>query len=377
MNKEKQLVGKRPLSVYFLVGSPLGTSPSQRFRFEHYLPVLKEHNIKYRISPYFSLKGKAALYSKSKTLHKAYFIILGGFRRLADMFKIIRYDFVYIHREAAPIGPPIWEWIVAKVLKKRILYDFDDAIWLPVISNYNKGFAFVKFFGKVAKICRWSHKVSVGNAFLKTFAGRYNKNTVIIPTVVNTETVHNTLQQQDTLKPAVGWTGSFSTLMYLRIVLPVLQRLQEEIDFTFYVIADVDPMLPLKNYRFIKWSRETESSDLLNFHIGLMPLSDDELSKGKCGFKAIQYMAMGIPAIVSPVGVNTEIVSENVDGFCCNSPEEWENRIRQLLKNSLKRIQMGKAAREKIEEKYSVNFSKKIFLNLFSGERSDNAFSDS
>lgn len=376
MKENKQSIEKRPPSIYFLAASPLGTSPSQRFRFEHYLPVLRQHNIKYKVSPYFSQKGKRALYSTSNNLRKVYYIVMGAFKRMADMLRIARYDFVYVHREAAPIGPPVWEWVVAKVLRKKMVYDFDDAIWLPVISNYNKRFAFVKFFGKIAKICKWSYKVSVGNAFLQSYANRFNNNTVIIPTVVNTETAHNSLQKQDVSKPAVGWTGSFSTLMYLQIVLPVLQKLQDELDFTFYVIADVDPCLPLKNYRFIKWNRETESTDLLNFHIGLMPLTDDDLSKGKCGFKAIQYMAMGIPALVSPVGVNTEIVDEGINGFYCNSAEEWENRIRQLLKDSFLRIQMSKAAREKIEKNYSVNYSKTIFLNLFLEEQNNDQRGD-
>ena len=92
--------------------------------------------------------------------------------------------------------------------------------------------------------------MSVGNSYLKEYADRYNKNVVVIPTVVNTDTVHKSVQKHETNHPAVGWTGSFSTLPYLNMVLPVLKELQEEIDFTFYVIADKDPQLALKNYQF-------------------------------------------------------------------------------------------------------------------------------
>jgi glycosyltransferase involved in cell wall biosynthesis len=157
-----------------------------------------------------------------------------------------------------------------------------------------------------------SYKVSVGNSFLADYARKYNRNTVIIPTVVNTDTVHGRLQDQSTSKPVIGWTGTFSTLKYLDIILPSLQRLQDKFDFVFIVIANKDPKLPLKNYRFIAWNKETESEDLLKLHIGLMPLYDDDLSRGKCGFKAIQYMALGIPAVVSPVGVNTAIVDNGL-----------------------------------------------------------------
>lgn len=147
--------------------------------------------------------------------------------------------------------------------------------------------------------------------------------------------------------------------------MPALRALQDKIDFTFVVIADRDPLLPLKNYRFIPWQRETEVQDLLNFHIGLMPLSNDDLSKGKCGFKAIQYMSLGIPAVVSPVGVNSRIVDNGINGFLCEDAEEWKVRLEQLLSDPISREKMGQAARRKIELAYSVRSSTKQFLDLF------------
>ena len=231
------------------------------------------------------------------------------------MCTIGKYDFVYIHREAAPLGPPLFEWIIAKIWRKKIIYDFDDAIWIPVASENNKIARYVKWFSKVASICRMSYKVSVGNTFLGEYAGKYCKNIIVVPTVVDTIKSHAQLQDQDTDTPAVGWTGTFSTLKYLDIILPAIKRLQEKYDFTFIVIANKDPQLPLKNYRFIYWSKETEIADLLQLHIGLMPLNNTELEKGKCGFKAIQYMSLGIPAVVSPVGVNLLIITDGENGF--------------------------------------------------------------
>ena len=144
-----------------------------------------------------------------------------------------------------------------------------------------------------------------------------------------------------------------------------LNDLQQSHDFTFIVIADKDPLLPLKNYRFIKWSRDTEVSDLLNFHIGLMPLYDDEVSRGKCGFKAIQYMSLGIPAVVSPVGVNSQIVDDQINGFVCDKEEEWKDKLTWLISNTASRAAMGKAARVKIEKNYSVHSASPLFLDLF------------
>ena len=355
------------LSVYFIVPAPTGISPGQRFRFEHYLSFLKESNIKFRISSFYSLSAWQILYTPGNKTKKVFCVAKGFFRRIMDLIRIRKYSYIYLYREAAPIGPPVFEWFISKVLRKKIIYDFDDAIWIPVTSSYNKSSSRLKNFSKIAKICKWSYKVSVGNQYLADFAGRYNSNTVIIPTVVNTVTIHNKLQHQDTDTPAIGWTGTFSTLVYLDMVLPVLKDLQEKYNFRFVVIADKDPGLALKNYRFIKWNGETEVNDLLSFHIGLMPLYDDEISKGKCGFKAIQYMALGIPAVVSPVGVNSKIVEDRVYRLCLCYGGRMERPPGAFTEQpTATNLVMGAAARTKIENYYSVTSSNSLFIQLFS-----------
>jgi glycosyltransferase involved in cell wall biosynthesis len=355
---------KKRVSVLFLVPSPQGISPGQRFRFEHYLPLLEKEGITFKVSPFLSMQGRKTLYRKGNIVRKVFALVEGFFRRGRDLFTVSRYSYIYIHRWAATAGPPIFEWLIAKVFRKKIIYDFDDAIWVRE-SAYNKQFIAIKFLGKIAKICKWAHAVTVGNVYLKEYAVKYNKNIFLLPTVVNTETGHNKIQEQNTANPAVGWTGSFSTLLYLDLLVPALQRLQEKIDFTFYVIADKDPELPLKNYCFIKWNKGTETEDLLKFHIGLMPLTDDEITKGKCGFKAIQYMALGMPALVSAVGVNTQIVDNGINGFICNSESDWEEKIELLLKDKSMRHKMGIEARKKIEINYSVKSTEQLFIGIF------------
>jgi glycosyltransferase involved in cell wall biosynthesis len=353
------------MRILFLAPYPADESPSQRYRLEHYLSLLPAQGIKYDYKPFLSKAAWKIIFQPGNNFRKINGILAGFCKRFFQLFLIGRYDFVYIHREATPAGPPFFEWVASRIFRKKIIYDFDDAIWIPFTSNYNKGASRLKSFGKVAKICRWSFKVSVGNEYLAAFARQYNSNVIEIPTVVNTETVHNKLQDQQTNSPAIGWTGTFSTLKYLDMVLPVLQELQETHSFSFVVIADKDPALHLRNYRFIKWNKDTESEDLLNFHIGLMPLHDDDISKGKCGFKAIQYMSLGIPAVVSPVGVNTKIVNDSINGFVCASPGEWKKKMNDLLTNTDLRISLGKAAREKIQKKYSVKSTEQLFLDLF------------
>lgn len=363
MPSEKRVKDK--VRVYFIVPAPLGISPGQRFRFEHYLPFLAAEGIIYRVSSFYSIGGWQRLYKQGGFFRKALSVCAGFFRRWADLFRVINYRYVYVYREAAPVGPPFFEWVIAKLLRKRIIYDFDDAIWIPVTSEQNKIVRYFKWFSKVGTICRIATTVTVGNNFLGEFARKYNKRVIVIPTVVNTDTAHNRLQNQDTEYPVVGWTGTFSTLKYLDIVVPVLQRLQEKISFTFLVIANKDPQLPLKNYQFAAWNKETEIEDLLKMHVGLMPLYNNDIEKGKCGFKAIQYMALGIPAIVSPVGVNTEVVIHGVNGYVAGTEKEWEKYLEQLLGDTTTRIQYGKESRLHIELNYSVKGTVSRFITLF------------
>lgn len=352
-------------SILFIIPAPTGISPGQRFRFEHYLSFLQQAGIGYTISNFYSEKAWSTIYTPGNRVKKIMIILRGFSRRLLDLFRSVRYNYVYIYREAAPLGPPFFEWVFSKILRKKIIYDFDDAIWIPVTSEYNKAVSRLKNFSKVGIICRWAYHVSAGNDFLENYARQFNEKTSVIPTVVNTDDSHNILQDHCISNPAIGWTGTFSTLPYLNIIIPVLQRLQEKYEFTFYVIADKDPLLPLKNYRFIKWRKETETADLLHFHIGLMPLYNDDISKGKCGFKAIQYMSLGIPALVSPVGVNTTIVDNGVNGFICETENDWYGKIETLLNNAELRKKMGEAARNKIQSDYSVKSTAAMFLKLF------------
>jgi glycosyltransferase involved in cell wall biosynthesis len=354
------------MRILFIAPYPANESPSQRYRMEHYFSYLQANNISFSYKPFLDLSTWGILFRKGNYFRKALGFGLGFLRRFSHLFIIYRYDYIYIHREASPVGPPFFEWVTAKVFKKKIIYDFDDAIWIPFLSENNKMASRLKNFGKVAKICRWSYKISAGNDYLAAFAKQHNSSVFVIPTVVNTSDIHNKLQNQDTTSPAIGWTGTFSTLKYIDIILPVLQQLQEKYSFTFVVIADKNPELPLKNYKFIKWSKESEVEDLLNFHIGVMPLYNDEISKGKCGFKAIQYMALGMPAIVSPVGVNTIIVEDAISGFICGTTEDWKIRLELLLTNKLIRSKMGSEANKKIEQFYSVQSTKDLFLKLFS-----------
>lgn len=355
-------------SILFILPYPIGKAPSQRFRVEQFLPLLEENGINYKLASFMDEPTWNVLYKGGSVLKKGWGIFKGYLKRWKHvLLDVPNYDTIFIHREAAPLGPPLFEWVIAKLWRKKMVYDFDDAIWIPNTSAENKMLGFVKAFWKVPQICRMASIVTAGNDFLASFAKEAGaKNVVYLPTVVDTEQRYKPSHKRRNRIPVIGWTGSHSTLKYLDDLIPVLQKLEREIEFEFMVIADRNPELPLKNFRFLKWNAVTEIEDLERIDIGVMPLTTDQWSEGKCGFKLIQYMALGIPALASPVGVNTKIVTPDVTGYLCHTEIAWQTSLVALLKDAGLQKTMGRVGRERIVERYSITSQSEKFLQLFS-----------
>lgn len=320
--------------------------------------------------PFVNEAGWRILYTQGNLARKSLFILAGYLQRIGLLFTAVpRADFVFIHREASPVGPPFLEYLIARVLRKKIIYDFDDAIWLPNTSEENALAAGVKWHDKVANICRWSFAVSAGNDYLASFARAYNSRVFINPTTVDTENVHKPHNRKDPSDSVVhiGWTGSHSTLKYLHLIESVMTQLEVEFPdkVRFVVIADRAPSLALKDMLFVQWKKESEIADLAVLDIGIMPLTDDPWAKGKCGLKALQYMAMGIPTVASPVGVNTEIIEHGSTGYLCDKPASWLAHLRKLILDADLRRQFGDAGRRKVIENYSTASNRSAFLSLF------------
>ena len=359
--------------ILFLFPYPSGTAASQRFRFEQYYDLLTAQGFHLTKAPFLDPKTWNILYQPGHAFQKSLGILMGFLRRLLLLFTVRKYDFVFLHREAAPLGPPVFEWLLANVFGKKIIFDFDDAIWLPNTSQENKLARFLKFPEKARLTCRWAYKISAGNGYLAAFGKRAkgiseiepSPTVVINPTTLDTLHQHNRLKNQHSQKLIIGWTGTHSTLIYLTDLLPVLRNLEQHHDFTFLVIADKNPDFDLKSFHYLPWQKSTETDDLLQMNIGVMPLTDDAWARGKCGFKALQYMALGIPALVSPVGVNTEIVQQGINGFVCQTPEDWYTALEWLLTNPQLRDELGKNARQTVVNRYSVQSNTPLFLSLF------------
>jgi len=357
------------MKIFFLVPYPLKESPSQRFRFEQYFEALTKAGHTYAIQTFLDSHNWHLFFKSGFIIKKLFSLAKGFLKRWLALLKTSKYDFVFVHREVAPIGPPIFEWIISRILKKKIIYDFDDAIWMTDRLGEGVFFRFFKWRRKVSSICSWSYKVSCGNHYLKDYALQFNSFAFYNPSTLDCVGHHNPTFYKPTKSAGeivIGWTGSHSTLKYLTTIQPVIERLQNQFSFiSFLVIADQLPTITLQKMTFIKWNPETEVADLLKIDIGIMPLPDDEWAKGKCGFKALQYMSLEIPAVVSPVGVNSSIINHGVNGYLAFTDKDWFNYLSALIIDQNLRNNIGKLGRETVIKNYSVSSNTANFLSLF------------
>lgn len=356
--KEKQ-------KIHIIAPYPRGEAPSQRFRFEQYLSFLEENGIEIHYHSFHTLTSWKRLYKKGQFLLKVLDVIWNFLRRWGLLFQLLKAKHIFMHREMAHIGPPVFEWILVKVFRKKYIYDFDDAIWMPNYSSVNAKFQKLKAYWKVKKLIQWADKVQAGNQFLANYASQFNKQVTVVPTTIDTTNHHNQLCDHNKTPVIIGWTGTHSTIHYLDFLLPILQELETTFDFEFLVISNKNPNLPLKSFRYLEWNGETEIQDLSQIQIGVMPLIEDDWSKGKCGFKALQYMALGMATIASPVGVNSTIIQNSENGFLAETPKEWKEVLQSCLVKEDLRRQIGQKARRTIEEKWSVEAWKKVYLSEF------------
>lgn len=353
-------------SLHILAPYPKGEAPSQRFRFEQYLNDWEADGYQIHFHSFHTKKSWKRLYQPGKFPLKIADICWNFLRMWAILFRLIPAKNIFMHREMAHMGPPVFEWILAKVFRKKYIYDFDDAIWIPNYSAANAKFQQLKCYWKIPYLIKWADRVQGGNDYLVNYAKQFNPNCVVVPTTIDTVQLHNQLVNHDTEKVVIGWTGTHSTMHYLEPLFPIIAQLEQEFDFEFHVISNKKLELNLRSLRYKDWNAATEIADLSQFHIGLMPLEKDQWSEGKCGFKALQYMSLGAVAIVSPVGVNETIVHHQQNGWVAKDLADWETALRHLLKDARERKTLGVAARKSIEEKWSVLAWKEHYLKLFS-----------
>ncbi len=339
-------------------------SPSQRFRFEQYLDYLKANGFQFEWSFLLGEKEDRSFYKSGQLTSKLNILLKSTFKRLAEIIKPADYDLIFVQRECFMLGTSIFEKFFSK--KAKLIFDFDDAIWLANVSKANKKFAFLKNPDKTKTILKHASLVFAGNQYLADYARQFCSNVEIIPTTIDTRRHHKwTKEHREKDSLTIGWTGTSTTLKYLDLIQSVLKELAKKYNFQLTVICDKPPTLDLENVKFVPWKLDSEIKDLLEFDIGIMPLTENQWSQGKCGFKLLQYMALGIPTVASPIGVNVDIVEHEKNGFLANSQKEWINYLERLLQSVSLRKELGANGREKVELNYSVDKYKSHYLNAF------------
>lgn len=339
------------MKVLAVVPSVYDTSPGQRFRIEQWEPLLAEQGVKITYAPFETPELRQILYTQGSATAKVRSVLDGLKKRNDDLRDIEEYDVVYVFREAALLGPA---WFERKIAKSGspMVFDFDDAVFVPYKSPSNGYLSYLKFPGKTASICRLSSHVMAGNEYLADYARKYNDKVTIVPTTIDTRK-YSPGRENNSEKITIGWSGSFSTVQHLQTISDTLQELAKSENFTLRVIGAADFDLPGVETEAIAWRSDTEVDDLRPIDIGLMPLPDDIWSRGKCALKALQYMALGIPTVCSPVGVNSSIIQDGENGFLADSPQEWIEKLKRLLYSPDLRRSIGDAGRRTVEQGYS------------------------
>lgn len=320
------------LNFLFLSTKP--TRPSHRYRVEQMLPHLERRG--HRCSVGFFPKSPLDRFWYYRQLPK--------------------FDAIIIQQR---ILNPI-ELALVRNLSNRLVFDLDDSV-----MSRDDGIPCRQRVRRFRAMINSADLVISGNEFLKkivdehTFDTCRSRTVTTIPTSINTKRFCPGLKSHKNSNViTIGWTGSRSTNGYLNALFPTLAQLN--VNAVLKVISDTTAGFDFSQlgdmpYRFVKWSADTEVAETSEFDIGLMPLPDNTITRGKCACKALQYMALGIPAVCSPVGVNCEIIRHQVNGFLPDTPLEWMTTLEKLARDAQLRHQIGRLGRVTVEAEYSAD----------------------
>lgn len=350
----------KPLRVCALVPYPLRTAPSQRFRLEQWQPFLEQEGILLSFFPFASDALMHRLHDPGHLLAKSIRSLAAVARRVWLALHAGDYDGIVIHRAACLAGPALVERLL-RARGSRIVFDFDDAIHLLHTSRANRAFGWLKFPEKTAELCRISAHVVAANSGIASFARQHNSRVTVVPSSVDTDRYTPRPRSGGSGPIVVGWTGSSTSQAYLELFAPVLREIVEATDVEIRVHSDRRPELPGVPHAWRSWSAGDEVEALSEFDVGVMPMPDDPWARGKSAMKALLYMAMGIPAVCSPVGTNREVIRHGENGLLASTAAEWKEAIRALVADPDLRRRIGSAGRATVEHRYSMRRSAALF----------------
>ena len=334
--------------------------PSSRYRFYNYQECFSTQNIEMVIKPLFS----KSYFDAPNKIIKLFVVLLAYMKRLALVCQVLifkkKYDLVLLEYELFPYFPALFEYLLQKRGIKYIV-DYDDAIFHKYDMSDNKIIQ-VFFKNKIAKVMSYADHVIVCNAYLESYASKYNTHTFRLPTVVVLDKYKKemeTFQKEEDDVFVIGWIGSRTTSVYILDILPAMEKFVAMYQNVRFDLLGFDRSLlseeELKHchINIIDWSEEKEIENILRFDVGIMPLHDDPWSRGKCGFKLVQYMSCKKPVIASSVGMNCSLVQNGVNGFLVQTEDEWFNAFETLYLDEKLREKMSTHNLLKIETEYN------------------------
>ncbi len=352
--------------VFFPIGGPKG--PSSKYRCFLMAKYIEKQGIKILIKkPFQSHPNEGKV---KKVLHH----VANTLKRSIDVINTEKDDIIFIQKGMAEYGSPIPEFITKKILKRRMIFDYDDAIYLLSTQKLR-----LEPWRTNARI-GWSDIVLAGSHLLCDYALKFNDRVFLVPTSVDTELFKPIKGAKKNDKIIIGWVGGPSTIKYLKLLEKPLEALGKKysIELRVYgVWLNKDKVPSFTNIKLKiveEWFEpEALSKEISKFDIGVMPLFDTEWEKGKCAYKALLYMAMGVPCICSPVGEITFIIQDGENGFLASNEKEWIEKTELLVNNPDIVEKIGLKGRKTIEEKYSLeNNSRKLVRILTENFSSQN-----
>ncbi len=354
--------GNGKMRVCALVPYPAGITPSQRYRIEQWRPILTSEGIEVELWPFLEEQELALLYSARRWPDKARMVSRATARRFRAVTRLEEFDAVLIHRAACLAGPAFLERLIAR--RKPIVFDFDDAIYLLDTTAQNRIFGWLKFPGKTATLCRISRQVVAGNHHLARYARRHNANVVVVPSSIDIERYAPLPKPHRPDRVVIGWIGSATSQAHLEAFTPVLRRILERNGVEIHVVSAHPPQLGGVPARWKRWTAEREVEDLAEFDIGIMPLPDDEWTRGKSAFKALQCMGMAVPVVCSSVGASLDLIQHGENGFLASTSEDWVENLGRLISDSSLRDRVGRAGRRTVERTYSARTSARTLARV-------------
>lgn len=352
----------RPPRILALASYPSSVA-STRFRLTQMVDYLWAHGIEVHFEPFLDEDFLRGFYRPGNRLWKATRLGRRSLARLASSLAASGYDAVFIQREAALVGPPYAEFILRTLKGLPIIFDFDDAIWdlNPAQSVHPVAARFLRSPGKCWYTMSRADCVMAGSSFLGKRAAEVAARVEIVPTVVSTENwvplpcrLRGELYAEDV--PRIGWVGSHTTASQLSLVEPALRRLRAEgHQFELHVVgAPPDFSLEGVKLHARPWALQTEIEEFQRIDIGLAPMFEEPVYQGKCGFKQIQYMAVGVPFISSWVGGARDFVEDGEVGLVARTKEDWYAHLRALLGSQQLRARLSRSGLARVKEHYSA-----------------------